>query len=250
MKRTFGRIVTMFSNPEKRTAVIWLCASVVCFILIFIPGLVGIDGFDGGFAISFVSLFLAVSGLFVSALFFDHAGKLDRLLFGKGLIAHWVYDPQEWERFAKIDHVEDKAEKRGLFLIVAAFALFFGILFWVLDPDAGFIVFLAMLGLIGLIGVVWQLSSWSGLKHNLTGTPEAYVGKDALYLNRRLYVFHDFVTKLDKVSISEKNGCLFLVFRYSTLSRTGTTGYTTRVLVPSGPEQKEIAEQVIKQIKG
>jgi hypothetical protein len=96
----------------------------------------------------------------VAVLYFNLARKLDGILRGEGILAHWTYSPEYWLRYTQKEYITEKAEKKILFLIITAFALFFGFLFWAFDPEAGFYVFLVMLGLIGLIAFVWQFSAW------------------------------------------------------------------------------------------
>jgi hypothetical protein len=141
----------------------------------------------GGFAISFVSLFIAIVAAIVGVMYLGWADKLDKILRGEGILAHWTYTPEYWAEYTKKEYEEEKSEKKGLFLIVSGFALFFGILFWVLDAEAGFFVFLVMLGLIGLVAFAWRFSAWNNYRQNIGGVKEAYITKDAIYMNKKRY---------------------------------------------------------------
>ena len=55
----------MSSNPPRRTAIVSFAVALFPAVQGFVPGAVGIDGFDGGFAISFVSLFVAIVAVIV-----------------------------------------------------------------------------------------------------------------------------------------------------------------------------------------
>jgi hypothetical protein len=127
--------------------------------MIFVPESVDIDGFDGGFAISFASLAIALTAAIVGLMYLGLAGKLDTILRGEGILAHWTYTSEYWAEYTKKEYETEKSEKKGLFPIVSGFALFFGILFWVLDEEAGFIVFLIMIGLIALVAFAWRFSA-------------------------------------------------------------------------------------------
>ena len=52
-----------------------------------------IDGFSGGYAIVFVSFFLAASAIAVAALFFHRARVMDFILNSTQPLAHWTYSP-------------------------------------------------------------------------------------------------------------------------------------------------------------
>lgn len=216
--------------------------------MIFVPGAVGIDGFDGGFAISFASILIAVTGVAVGVMFLGSASKLDRLLRGEGVLAHWVYTPQLWVEFTGKEYIEEKSEKKGLFLVIAAFALFFGFLFWILDTEAGFYVFLVMLGLILLCFMAWQLSAWSNLRQNSrSGAKEVYITKDAVYLNSKFITWTGWFSHFNSATLEQRRGMTILVFRYTIYTgRAGPQPYTTRVPVPVGQEQT--AQWVMEQI--
>jgi hypothetical protein len=234
-------------NPPKRNAQILLVVTVFCVALIFVPSLVGLDGFEGGFAVSLVSLLLAV-GAGAGAFFcFHSAGQLDKILRGEGLLAHWTYNTEQWRRYSQKEYAAENAEKRTLFLVVAAFALLFGVLVWVLDPEAGFYVFLAMLGLIGLIGCTWRFTLWLNHRHNLAGAGEAYVSTDAAYLNGRLYSWRAHLTRFEGAKVENNRGVSVLAIRYIVFTgRSGMQTYTTRVPIPEDKigEDQEAAQQI------
>lgn len=240
----------MTKNLPKRHAAASFLVAAVFAVLIFVPETVGIDGFEGGFAISFVSLFITVAGAVVGVMFLGFACKLDKLLRGEGVLAHWVYQPAFWTEFTQKEYLRENSEKKWLFLIVAAFALFFGFLFWIIDSDAGFWVFLVMLGVTGLCFVAWQLSSYINLRHNSSGgAKEVYISKEAIYLNNKFYTWKAPLTRFKSVTQENNCGLPVLAFRYTLYSWTGPQTYTIRVPIPSGKEQtaERIMEPINKQ---
>ncbi len=236
----------MVDNPQKRTAMVALFIALLAGLMIFVPEFVGIDGFEGGFAISFFSLFILVIALITAGMYLSYANKVDKILRGEGLLAHWIYPPDYWIEYTKKEYKTEKTEKKGLFLIVTGFALFFGVLFWVLDPEAGFYVFLMMLGLIGIVAFAWQFSAWYNYRQNMTGVREVYITKDAIYLNRRLYTWQTVLTSFDEVTQENNQDMPLMVFRYTAATRTGPQTYTTRVPIPQG--QEETAKKIIETI--
>ena len=238
----------MSQNPPKRTATAWFIIAISAAVMIFIPELVGIDGFEGGFAISFVSLVVAITAVIVGAMYLGWARQVDQIFRGEGILVHWVYPAEFWAQYTKIEYEEEKSEKKGLFLIVSGFALFFGILFWVFDEEAGFIVFLVMLGLIGLVAFAWQFSAWSTYRHNSgVGIKEVYITQNAVYLNKRLYTWKAPFTEFKKVTFAENRKMPLLVFTFTGSSgRAGTQTYNIRVPIPYG--QEEVAKELARQI--
>jgi hypothetical protein len=82
------------SNPPKKTAVASFFVALFAAVLIFVPESVGIDGFNGGFALSFVSLAIALTAVAVGIMYLGLASKLDKILRGEGILAHWTYTPE------------------------------------------------------------------------------------------------------------------------------------------------------------
>lgn len=78
----------MSSNPPKRTAIASFVVALFATVMIFVPESVGIDDFDGGFAISLVSLLVAISAAIVGVMYLGWAGKLDKILRGEDILAH------------------------------------------------------------------------------------------------------------------------------------------------------------------
>jgi len=236
------------SNPPKSHAAISFTIAVAAAIMIFIPESVGIDGFDGGFAISFISIIVAFTFGIVSLIFLGWASKVSRIQRGEGILAHWVYSPEFWAAYTEEEHREDYSEKKGLFLIVTAFALFFGVLFWVFDEEAGFFVFLVMLGLIGICFVAWQYAVWSNYRSNRSsGVKEVFITREAVFMNNRLTTWKTVFTHIDEVSYEENRRVPVLVFEYTQYTgRAGPQKYSLRVPVPPGEELA--ARYVIDQI--
>jgi len=177
----------MAENPPRKTALASLVVSLVAGVLFFSPGFLGIDGFDGGFAISFVSLLAAVIGIIVALYYFSLASKLDGILRGEGVLARWTYSPEFWREYTEKEYAEEKTEKKGLFIMVSVIALIVGFVFVLVDSEAGLFVFAVMLGLIGLVAFVWQFSSWYDHRQNVHGVREAIIARNAVYINKKFH---------------------------------------------------------------
>jgi MFS family permease len=232
-------------NPPRKTAIIGLIVTIVGVMMIFVPGFAGIGGMEGGYAISFVSLFVAIMGIIVVVIYTWLAKMLDKILRGEGLLAHWTYTPEEWKEYAEREYAEEKTEKIGLFIVVSAFALFFGVLFWVIDPESGIYIFLAMLGLIAIIGFAWRFTAWHYYNQNKKYLGEAYITRDALYLNRRFYAWCILGARLISVTLRNEQDLTLLNFTFTTPTMTGLQDYTARVPIPQG--QEETAKTIVQQ---
>jgi MFS family permease len=163
------------SNPRK-SALTSLVVSAISLIGIFIPSLVGIDGFDGGFAISAVCFAVFLIAIICAPVFWWISRKEKGLREGEHL-AHWTYTDEEWIKFVKMENVMDASFKKTMFLIIMAFAVLCGIGFYIMDPEGGLYVAYAMAGLVVLMGLVALLTTYTA-KRRLNKKGEVFISKD------------------------------------------------------------------------
>ena len=223
-------------NPQRRTAIIcWIITALLTFA-IFAPAIFGMDGMNGGYAISFISIVAAITSLVVAIMYQGRAGALDRILKGENRLAHWKYDPAEWQSYAEKEYAREKQDKRNLFYLVAVISLVVGVGFTIAHPDGGWVVLWVLGGLLVLIAFVafstTRYNYWMNKKYR----GEAYITPEGVYLNRMLHLWRGWGASLEDVSYNEKEK--FLAFQYSTPNRNGRSDYTLRVPVPTGKEDE------------
>jgi len=63
----------MRDNPPLQTIVAWVIITALAVFGIFAPSLFGMDGFKGGYAISFVSFFMVICGIIVIVIYSGRA---------------------------------------------------------------------------------------------------------------------------------------------------------------------------------
>ena len=225
-------------NLEKTYAGLSAAIAVLAAGLIFLPGWVGMDGMSGGYAISFVAIFIAISAAVITWFFWQRAGTLDDIFTGKDLLAHWTYQPEEWQSYTQVELQEKTSQNKWLLAVMAAWALFFGGLCWVLDRDAGGFVFLVMLGLILVLATVaFGMPRWRYWRQR-RGLGETWITPNAIYFDGTLVRWPDWGARLENVLLRESKGKTppLLEFEVSTLTRAGRQSQTVRIPVPAGRE--------------
>jgi len=223
-------------NPQRRTAITaWILTALFTFG-IFAPSIFGMDGFNGGFALSTFSLIAAITALITAIMYQGRAGSLDRIFTGANLLAHWKYDPAEWLRYADKEYVDSKRDKWNLFKLDAIISAVVGIGFAIFVRDSGWIVLCVLGGLLLLIVFVIVFTTRYDYYLNKKYLGEAYITTEGVYLNRQLHMFRGWGASLDGIDYDEKGKCLSFV--YSVPSRTGRNDYNLRVPVPLGKEQE------------
>ncbi len=233
-------------NPERKYALISLVVAAAAGILVFMPGWLGVDGMDGGYAISFVAAWIAISGLVIAWFFWRRAARLDELLKGQDLIAHWTYTPAEWQAYAGTELRQQTRENTGLLILMAVMCLVMGVFFWALDPEAGFFVFLAMVALI----IILALAAF-GIPH-LTrlrrehAPGEAWISDRAVYFDGVYYPFKSGLMRLTGVELAQDEDSTIscLHFHIYHIAYAGIQSRTLRVPVPIG--YKEEAQTLLE----
>ena len=238
----------MKSNPPLQTAIVWAIITVLSIFGIFAPGIFGIKGFDGGFAISFVCIFLAIIGIIVIVIYSGRARLLNRILSGENILAHWTYSSEEWQKYTEKEYKEEKQLKKGLFFVISAIALLMGVVFFLIDHKGGIWVLLAMLGLVAIIAFTAWFTSWYNYRQNKKFHGQAYIAEKAIYLNRQLHTWGGPGDRLVSVAMEKKaNAQALLKFKYSVITRTGSQQQTVNIPVPTGKENE--AEELVKKFK-
>jgi hypothetical protein len=225
----------MQPNPPRTTSNAWWIITALAIFGIFAPELLGLDGFNGGFAISAVCIFLAIMGIIIALIYMARARKLDKILKGTNLLAHWTYSQDEWQQFTEEEYKRQKAGNKGLFIIIAAISLVIGIIFFIIDHDAGKWVFLTMVGVVALIGFVAWFTAFYNHWQNKNSLGEVYFTPDAVYLNRQLHDFKSLDAKLENVALKGKLHP-YIEFVYSAPTRAGRQDYQARVPIPQGKD--------------
>jgi MFS family permease len=236
----------MRENPPLHAAIAWAIITALAVFGIFAPSIFGMEGMNGGYAISFISFFMVIAGIIVIVIYAGRARVVNRILRSDNLLAHWTYTPDEWNNYAEKEYVTERKVKWGLFYVIAGLALFFGVLFLVIDRESGKWVFVAMLALIGIIAFTAWFTAWYNYRQNKKYLGETYITRDAVYMNRQLHIWHGLGARLESVNLDKKRGQQILELTYSMPTRTGLQYYTVRVPVPRGKERE--ADRVLEKL--
>jgi len=225
-------------NRERTHQRLSIMVALVSVLLVFVPGLIGMDGMHGGYAISFVAAFAAICGAVLTAIFHRRAAVVDGLLEGHDLLARWTYEPLEWARYVQSEASARPVERSAPFLTVTGWSLLFGLLFLLIDREAGGVVALVLLAVTLLTGVMAFVMPrlWAARRRRLPGS--AWVSPTAAYFDGALYRWDTAGSCLQSAEYLPSDGgapaCLCL--RLGVLTRVGRQTYTVRIPVPSGLE--------------
>jgi membrane protein YdbS with pleckstrin-like domain len=227
-------------NSQRRIVNLWWILMAVFIFLIFLPTIIGLDGMDGGFAISFVSVFLVISSLIVILIYRSRAKQLDSILAGDERIAVWKYSPEEWERFTTIDFEEEKKAKNFLFKLVSVICVIVGILLWIAVEDV--LIMFISLGIIPVVAIPAFLAPRMRYKKLKNSEGKALISEKGVIVGKMFHLWVKLGARLDQVVLVTDEQPPILEFHYSMPTRTGRQQEVARVPVPYG--QMEEAEQI------
>jgi hypothetical protein len=237
-------------NSEMTGLVVGLGLALVGGLLIFLPPLAGMDGFEGGFALQFLGLFLSVSGLVTAAIFAYRVRRLESMFRGQELLAHWIYDPWQKEEQALRDLAATRGRNRLLLLIVAAFVVACTVLFVVIgflegeeENMPGFVgIMLAVLAVVAIFALGMPYLQY---RRALKSAGEALIASNGLYLNGVLHTWDAPLAHMEGVELVMDGKQARLIFNLRSLDRTGPGGYRSYCIeVPVPPGEEATAHRV------
>jgi len=233
-------------NRQARIASAWGIVAMVAAVGTALPSLVGMSGMAGGYAISFVSGFLALVGLITAAVFWARARILARLLSGQGVLVHWTYPDAARREHTRKELAEERKGSWTLFLIIAAFCIVIGIGFLIADPEAGRFVLFVLLGIVALIAIVAAIAPRIRYAKRRRATPEAIVSPEGAYVLGLLHSWRLLGARIESADVKEGREPVLRV-TYSAPIVYGKFFYTRQhytVQIPVPPGETERAEEV------
>ncbi|MHB0857668.1 MAG: hypothetical protein ACYC5M_08870 [Anaerolineae bacterium] len=229
--------MTPFRNKETTAAKWALLVALTGLLMVALPGLLSLDGMRGGYALSFVGVFVALSGLVVALIFRKRAGQLERIIEQAEYLAHWRCEPVEWRCFVAEEYERQMAANRAMWLLVAGVSAVVSLVFVLADREHGWIVLAVLVGLLALLaGVAYLVPSLTRARNQ--GRPgEVWLAKTGVVLNGSFTSWAVFGARLEATSWHAGPGA-YVQFDISYPSRYGRQTSSVRAPVPSGHEEE------------
>jgi hypothetical protein len=221
----------------------------VIFATICIAAFSFIDGMSGGYAIAFISFFLAVTGVAVAALFFSRAKIMDSILNSTRLLAHWTYSKDEVEQSAKREYTDYQERNRAMFFIIGGMLVLVAMVMMIFAGEGGFITGLLLLAFTVFLFIVSRIAPKIGLKNALRSPREAYIAENGIVYEAAVYPFQSFLMRMDGVAFNNRSGKKPAVLIFSFTQLVGlniVSPFNIEIPVPEGEEEK--ARKIEKEI--
>jgi hypothetical protein len=203
-----------------------------------------IDGMEGGYALAFVSFFLAITGVAVAVLFFHRARVMDSILKGSRVLAHWVYSAEEAEKSAKREYGDYQERNRGLFIIIGGMLVIVALIFIIFLGEGGLITGIFLLGFTVFLFIVSRVVPVIVLKQTLKAPKEAFIAENGIVYEGAVYPFHSFLMKMDGVTLKKESSGIPPVLVFSFIQLTGIILSPYEIAIPVPADQLEKAEEI------
>lgn len=224
-------------NPPRRTALVWMGIAVLGIIVIFLPGIIGMDGFDGGYAVSVGGVLIFLVGLIAGLLYFKLAKSVDSIIRSENVLAHWTYTPEQWRQYTEEEHKDNAAGKWGLFMLIAGIAVIIGIILAIIIGEDFLLIALIILGIIAVAGLAAFFSTIGSYRYNKKHHGEVYITPDGVYFNRQMHIWKGLGNSLEEIFFeNERTALSRLNITYSALAAYKRNYWTLRIPVPPGEE--------------
>lgn len=219
-------------NPYFVSLIIFSILTLAFSFIIFIPVILQSDLMDWGYALSFISFFLAISFLITTIIISGFYRRAEKIFLDENVIVHWKYDKELWSEFVKNEYIAEKKDKRFLFLTILVFVFIISMIFILINREVwkGFlIIFSALLMITGILSfLVPELKKRSYLKT----LPQVFISLKGVYLTGEFHIWGYLTAKLEKATLDRKN--MQIKIGYSYIASYQKVYKEIRIPVPAG----------------
>jgi hypothetical protein len=240
----------MTPNTEWKKAAASLIAAVI-FSLICLISYSAIDGMSGGYALAFISFFLAVSGIAVALLFVHRARVMDAILADPSPLAYWIY-PEEMARASAEREYRDYRERnRAMFIVIGGMLVIVALFFLLFVVDGGLETGLFLLAFAAFLFIVSRVMPGLERRRAMNAPREAFIARTGIIYEGAVYPFRSFLMWWGGLSFrkADKKGPAAIIFSFTQMvGRFIVQPFDVVIPVPPGEEEK--ARWIVSELGG
>jgi hypothetical protein len=217
-------------NHQWRVVRVWVLLTILFFAACFVPGLAGIDGMDGSFAIIAICGMLVVSGLITLAFYIPRARRLGKMLNEDNFLVAWMLSDEEWKSYLSLDLAADKGLSKATFILITVISLVIGVILTIAFKDILFMIIIA--GLIAFLSLPAFTFPLMRSRRKKKSPPLVMIGENALYVGGSFSNWGSMGASLSGSELNTTTNPAILTFTVVYPSRTGMSEDQIRVPVP------------------
>ncbi len=156
------------------------------------------------YAITLVSIFVAIAGFIVTLMLGSRARKMKALISGEKMIASWQLSHQQKSEYTTFLYQNEKEKNKAiLWITVVMIVVIFGIVILMMEDGKG-VMFLTMIALIAIIVAFAVGMPAYYRRKNLHGDGVILIGRKFAYINGFLHSWDFPLSGIQKVKVIEK----------------------------------------------
>ncbi|MDP3396141.1 MAG: hypothetical protein Q8S57_05700 [Methanoregula sp.] len=240
----------MISNTEWKKVTASLIAAVI-FSLICIISYFTIDGMSGGYALAFISFFLAVSSVVVTLLFVHRALVMDGILTELKPLAHWIYPEEMAKKSVEREYRNYQERNRAMFIIIGGMLVLVSLFFMIFIGEGGLQTGIFLLAFTGFLFIVSRVAPGLERRRAMEAPHEALITRTGIIYEGAVYPFRSFLVTWDGVSLrnADKKNPAVMVFSFTQLNgRFIVQPFDVVIPVPAGEEEKAV--RIVRELGG
>ena len=240
----------MMPNTEWKKVAASLIAAIF-FSLVCLISYSAFDGMSGGYALAFLSFFLAVSSIAVTLLFVHRARVMDEILTDPAPLVHWIYPKEMAKKSVDREYRDYQERNRAMFIVIGGMLVLVSLFFMIFMGEGGLqtgivlLAFMVFLFIISRIAPIFERRRAMGAPH------EALIARTGIIYEGAVYPFRSFLVSWDGVSLrnAEKKNPAVMVFSFTQMNgRFIVQPFDVVVPVPAGEEEKAV--RIVQELGG
>ena len=240
----------MTLNNEWKTVAASLIAAGV-FTILCLVSYFAIDGMSGGYALAFISFFLAISSFVVALLFIHRARVMEAILADPSPLAHWTYPEETVRANVEREYQDYRERNRAMFFVIGGMLVVVALFFLLFVGEGGPEVGIFLLAFAVFLSVVSRVTPWLEQRRSIKASHDAIITRSGIVYEGSVYPFRSFLVFWDGISLrkADKKDPAALVFSFTQLvGRFIIQPFDVVVPVPPGEEER--AGQIVQQLGG
>ncbi len=237
------------NNEWKKVAISILAAVVFTATCLVSPAV--IDGMNGGYALSFISLFLAVSSVAVALLYLHRARVMDGILTDPNLLVHWIYGEEMAGKSVEREYRDYLERNRIMFIVIGGMLVLVSLFFMIFMGEDGLLTGIFLLAFAGFLFIVSRVAPWLERRRAMGASHDAFIARSGIIYEGGVYPFRMFMGSWNGVVLrnANKKSPAILVFSFSQMNGRFII-QSFDIVIPVPPGEEENAGRIVRELGG
>lgn len=240
----------MTPNTEwKKVAASLIVA--IFFLLVCLISYSAIDGMSGGYAIAFISFFLAVSSVAVTLLLIQRARVMDEILTDPAILAHWIYPEDMVQKSVEREYRDYQERNRAMFIVIGGMLVLVALFFMIFMGEGGLLTGIVLLAFMGFLFIISRVAPYLERRRAMHAPHETFIARTGIIYEGAVYPFRSFLVSWDGVLFrnADKKNPAVMVFSFTQMNGRFII-QPFAIVIPVPPGEEETAVRIVRELGG